>query len=230
MDGIGQFLHSLKDPKALEQLIQWGGYLILVAIIFAETGLLLGFFLPGDSLLVTAGFLAAQPPFSDHLNILVLIVLLCLAAIIGNATGYWVGFKVGPRLFARPDSRLFKREHLRKTHAFYEKHGGKAVILARFVPIVRTFVPVVAGVARMDYRTYMTYNVWSGMGWVTSMCLLGYGLGKLGQRFAFVKDHVELVVLAVVFLSLLPGLLHVIQERRRQHQPEPQSRETTGVR
>jgi membrane-associated protein len=230
MEGISQFLHTLKDPRSLEQLIQWGGYLILAAIIFAETGLLVGFFLPGDSLLVTAGFLAAQPALSGHLNIVVLIVLLCVAAIAGNGVGYWVGVKVGPPLFARPNSRLFNREHLQKTQAFYEKHGGKAIILARFVPIVRTFVPVVAGVARMDYRLYMKYNLWSGMGWVTSMCLLGYGLGTLGQRFAFIKDHIEIVVLAVVFLSLVPGFLHILKERRHKSVPAAQPRETTSVR
>jgi membrane-associated protein len=229
MEGISHFLHTLKDPKALEQLIQWGGYLILVAIIFAETGLLIGFFLPGDSLLVTAGFLAAQPAFSGHLNLVTMTLLLSVAAIAGNAVGYWIGFKVGPPLFARPDSRLFKREHLRKTQAFYEQHGGKAIILARFVPIVRTFVPVVAGVARMNYRLYMTYNVWSGIGWVTSMCLLGYALGRLGQRFAFIKDHIEIVVLAIVFLSLIPAILHVVKERRHKAEPASQPRETTHV-
>jgi membrane-associated protein len=195
-------------------LIRWGGYAVLAAIVFAETGLLIGFFLPGDSLLVTAGFVAAQPELSGNLSIATLVVLLCVAAILGQAVGYWIGFKAGPPLFARQNSRLFKQEHLQKANAFYEKYGGKTIVLARFMPIVRTFVPIVAGVAQMNYRTFMVYNIWGGIGWVTSMCLLGYGLGTLGQRFAPVKDHIEIIILFVIFLSLLPGILHVVKERR----------------
>src|SRR5262249_39467243 len=167
-----------------------------------------------DSLLVTAGFLAAQPELSGSLNIVTLTLLLCVAAILGQTVGYWIGLKAGPPLFARPDSRLFKREYLQRTKEFYAKHGGKAVVIARFMPIVRTFVPIVAGVAQMDFRSFMLYNLWGGIGWVTSMCLLGYGLGRLGQQFAPIKDHIEIVVLAVIFLSLLPGILHFVKERR----------------
>ena len=128
-------------------------------------------------------------------------------------------------LFRSPNSRLFRQEHLQKTKAFYEQHGGKTIVLARFMPIVRTFVPIVAGVARMNYRDFMLYNLWGGIGWVTSMCLLGYGLGRLGQRFAAVKEHIDLVIVAVIVLSLLPGLLHFLKERRNSAHPEPSAAE-----
>src|SRR5207244_243166 len=153
MHFISQFFHHL---HSLPDLIHWGGPFVLIAIIFAETGLLIGFFLPGDSLLVTAGLFAA----TGYLPVGWLLLGLTLAAIAGNTVGYWIGQKAGPPLFSRPDSRLFKRENLLKTQRFYEKHGAKTMVLSRFVPIIRTFAPVVAGVAEMPYRQFMIYNVW----------------------------------------------------------------------
>ena len=188
MESIADFFRHL---GSLDELIRWGGLLVLVIIVFAETGLLIGFFLPGDSLLITAGLFAAR----GDLSIGWLLVSLTLAGILGQAAGYWIGYKAGPHLFARPDSRLFRREHLVKTQAFYEKHGGKAVVLSRFVPIVRTFVPVISGVAQMPFSRFMLYNVLGGIGWVFSMCLIGY---ILGVRFPAVVQHIEKVIVVVV--------------------------------
>jgi membrane-associated protein len=218
MEAIGQFWHQLRD---LDELIRWGGYAVLVAIVFAETGLLVGFFLPGDSLLVMAGLVAA----TGDLEIVTLMVLLSAAAIIGDTVGYWFGFKTGPRLFARPDSRLFKREHLLKTKAFYEKHGGKTIVLARFMPLIRTFAPVVAGVAQMEYRKFMSYNVWGGIGWVTSMCLLGYSLGKSIPPEALEK-YIHFIIGVIILLSILPGILHVVKERRQHRHRDLLAEET----
>jgi membrane-associated protein len=203
MHDVSQFfqhLHSLRD------LISWGGMVVLVGIIFAETGLLIGFFLPGDSLLVTAGLFAA----TGTLQIGWLLLALTAAAIAGNASGYWIGRKAGPPLFSRPDSRLFKRENLLKTQRFYEKHGGKTMVLSRFVPIIRTFAPVVAGAAEMPFGPFMLYNVWGAIGWVCSMCLLGY---FLGNSVPHVEQHIDKVILVVVALSLLPVAIHAYKER-----------------
>ena len=202
------FLHKLHTPEGLKELIVAGSYILLFCIVFAETGLLVGFFLPGDSLLFVAGSLAAQYP--DQLNIVNLIVLLCIAAITGDATGYMIGRKVGVRLFERPDSRFFKREHLVKTQEFYDRHGPKTIILARFVPIVRTFAPTVAGIAGMSYRKFAIYNVIGGIGWIVSMSLLGYFLGKL----PIVEKNFEKVVILIVVLSILPMVVHYLQERK----------------
>ena len=198
------FLHKLLNPEALVT----GGYIVLFCIVFAETGLLVGFFLPGDSLLFVAGAVAAKYP--DQLNIWFLIPLLGIAAVAGDAVGYLIGRKTGPALFARPDSRFFKREHLVKTQQFYDKHGPKTIVLARFVPIVRTFAPTVAGIAGMSYKIFATYNVLGGIGWITSMSLLGYFLGNL----TWVKDNFEKAVIGIVVLSILPIILHWWQERR----------------
>ena len=207
------FLHKLHDPEEVKQLIEWGSYLLLFAIIFAETGLLVGFFLPGDSLLFVAGTLCAiplrqgQPPI---LNAAYLIPLLCIAAIAGDTVGYLIGRKLGPALFNKPDSKLFKREHLAKTQAFYDKHGPKTIVLARFVPIVRTFAPAIAGVAAMNYRTFLLYNIGGGVGCNTSMTLLGLFLG----RVQWIQDNLSKAVILIVFLSILPMIVHYIQERR----------------
>jgi len=192
MEPLLDLLHRLHD---VEGIIRWGGLALIVAIVFAETGLLVGFFLPGDSLLFTAGFLAA----TGHLNIVLLLVLTTTAAIAGDQVGYLIGYKTGPRIFQREDSRFFKREYVRRTQAFYEKHGAKTIVLARFVPIVRTFAPVVAGVGMMDYRRFVTYNVVGGIGWVWSMALGGYLLGNVIPR-----AWLEPVVLLIVFVSILP--------------------------
>lgn len=207
-------LHQLHDPEGLKTLIATGGLILLFAIIFAETGLLIGFFLPGDSLLFVAGTLCAVTlPGHDAplLNINLMIPALCVAAIIGDATGYFIGRNVGPALFNRPDSRFFKREYIDRTHAFYEKHGPKTIVLARFVPIVRTFAPTVAGVAQMQYSKFALYNVTGGIFWITSMSLLGYFLGNIPA----VKENLEKAVLLIVFLSILPMIIHWIQERRK---------------
>lgn len=207
-------LKQLHDPEGLKSLIQTGGYLLLFAIIFAETGLLVGFFLPGDSLLFVAGTLCAvllPGHTTPLLNIAILIPLLCVAAISGDAVGYLIGRKVGPSLFNRPDSRFFKREHIERTQAFYEKHGPKTIVLARFVPIVRTFAPTVAGAAGMKYGSFVLYNIVGGIGWITSMSLLGYFLGNVEA----VQKNLEKAVLLIVFLSILPMIVHFVQEKRR---------------
>jgi membrane-associated protein len=205
MEIVTQFFHRL---HSLDELIRWGGMAVLVLIIFAETGLLIGFFLPGDSLLITAGLFAAR----GQLPLGWLLLLLTIAAILGQAAGYWIGAKAGPRLFARPDSRLFRREHLLKTQAFYEKHGGKAVVVARFMPIVRTFVPIVAGVAGMPYRRFMLYNLWGGIGWVFSMCLVGYGIGRFVPGMSR-PGELEKLIVAVILISLAPMGIHAWKER-----------------
>ncbi len=207
MNTLVEFLHQLKDPRLL---VQAGGYVGLTAIIFSETGLLIGFFLPGDSLLVTAGLLASQPQFG--LNMWLLGLLLTIAAIVGNTVGYAIGRYTGPRLFTRDDSLLFKKKHLYQAQAFYEKHGGKTLVIARFMPIVRTFVPVVAGLGAMNLRTYTAYNVLGAVLWIWSMLLTGYFLGRY---IPGVEHHIEKVILVVIFLSLLPGLISWWRERSR---------------
>jgi len=202
MDTLVDLLRRVHDVEAI---IGWGGLLMVVAIVFAETGLLVGFFLPGDSLIFTAGFLAA----AGHLNIVLLLVFGAFAAVAGDQVGYLIGYKTGPRIFQREDSRFFKREHLLRTQAFYEKHGGKTIILARFVPIVRTFAPVVAGVAMMEYRRFVTYNVVGGLLWVWGLGLAGYLLGNLIPR-----QYLEPVVLVIVFLSILPLIVEWWRHRR----------------
>jgi len=208
MQPILDFIHRLGDPRAL---VAWGGYVGLTIIIFAETGLLIGFFLPGDSLLVTAGLLASQTQ-RFGLNVFVLGALLSLASIAGNTVGYYIGKVTGPRLFSRESSFLFNRKHLERAHAFYERHGGKTIILARFMPIVRTFVPVVAGMGQMQYRRYTLYNVVGGLAWIWSMLFIGYFLGRY---IPGIGDHIELVILVVIFLSLLPGIIAWLRSRGR---------------
>ncbi len=183
-----------------DELIRWGGPSALAAIVFAESGLLAGFFLPGDSLLVTAGLLAA----SDGLfNVWELCLLLSVAAIAGDSTGYAIGYHLGPRIFRREDSRLFHKGHLARTQRFYEKYGAKTIILARFVPIVRTFAPTIAGVGRMSYRRFLAFNVLGGIGWVCSMTLTGYGLGRM---IPDLDRKIHWVIAVVIILSFLPIL------------------------
>jgi membrane-associated protein len=202
-----QLLHDLiamlRDPGPI---IQWGGYPVLALIIFLETGAMVAF-LPGDSLLFVAGLYAAK----GDLNILMLNVLLSVMAILGDATSYTIGSRVGPRIFNRPRSRFLKPEHIEAAHAFYEKHGGKAIVIARFVPLVRTFVPVVAGVAGMTYRNFAMFNVVGGISWVASMTLGGYFLGSL---FPDLGRHVEKVIIVIVLLSVLPMVVEYIKAKR----------------
>jgi Uncharacterized membrane-associated protein len=191
----------------LEGLIRWGGYVVLTVIVFSETGLLVGFFLPGDSLLVTAGLLASQ----GFLDVYIMGVLLSAAAISGDSVGYAIGKAAGPRIFTREQSIFFNRKHLAHAHAFYEKHGGKTIVLARFMPIVRTFAPVVAGVAQMHYRNFILYNVVGGLAWVWGMLFIGYFLGR---SIPGIDQHIDLVIVAVIFLSLLPGIISWLRQRR----------------
>lgn len=200
-----QLLEFFKTLYHFDELIRWGGYAVLIAIVFAETGLLAGFFLPGDSLLVTAGLLASG---SGVLNIWVLILALSAAAIAGDSTGYVIGYHLGPRLFAREDSRLFHKDHVARTQRFYDKYGPKTIVLARFVPIVRTFAPTLAGIGKMRYRTFVTFNVIGGIAWVTSMTLAGYSLGRL---IPDIESKLHWVIAIVIVLSFLP----ILRELRR---------------
>jgi len=209
LDGIAQLLHQIYDVKGL---VEWGGLVMLNAIVFAETGLMVGFFLPGDSLLVTAGVFAA----TGRPNIWLLLVTVTLSAIVGDQLGYYIGHRTGPRIFRREDSLLFKRAHLRRAHDFYERHGGKTIILARFMPIIRTFAPVVAGVGAMTYRRFVAFNVIGGIAWVWSMSLLGY---SLGHAVPDIERNIHLVIVAVVFLSILPGLVELVRSRGRAVEP-----------
>ncbi len=186
-------------------------FIALNLIVFTETGLLVGFLLPGDSLLVVAGVVCAGADW----NLPLLLVTLCASAIIGDSVGYSIGYKTGPRIFNREKSWFFKKEHLLKAQEFYERHGGKTIILARFMPIIRTFAPVVAGVGKMNYRRFLFFNVFGGVGWVMSMILIGYYLTQainpalrplFGERFD-VLDHIEKVVILVVLLSISPGII-----------------------
>lgn len=192
----------------LDELIRWGGYFLLTAVVFAETGLLVGFCLPGDSLLVTAGLLAAV---ENSLNIYWLNLFLCLAAIIGDSVGYWIGCKIGPRIFTKEDSFIFNKAHITRTHLFFEKYGPKTLVLARFVPVVRTFAPTLAGVAGMNYKKFLSYNVVGGVAWVLSMTLLGYFLGR---SIPDIEKKIHWVVLAVIFISFLPILNEWNHERK----------------
>jgi len=206
-----EFLRTLTNPDALRQLLTsvfsgWHGYALLFGIVFSETGLLAGFFLPGDSLLFTVGVVAG----AGGLNIVAINAVLIAAAIIGDATGYLLGRRAGPAVFNRPDSRLFKQEHLRKTREFYEKHGGKTIIYARFIPIVRTFAPFVAGVAEMDYRRFASFNIFGGIGWVVLMTTLGYLLGDN----EIVRKHFEKVIIGIIFVSILPIVIEYFRSRK----------------
>lgn len=193
----------------IDELIRWGGYFVLIAIVFAETGLLIGFCLPGDSLLVTAGLLCAV---ENSLNIVWLNIFLIAAAIIGDSVGYFIGYKIGPKLFSREDSLIFRKSHIEKTQHFYEKHGPKTIVLARFVPIVRTFAPTLAGVGRMEYRKFLAYNVFGGAGWVSAMTLLGYFLAR---TIPDIEKKIHWVVLIIIFLSFLPILKEWIEHRKQ---------------
>jgi len=193
---------------SLDELVHWGGYVVLVVIVFTETGLLVGFFLPGDSLLITAGLVAA----TGHLNIWWLNGLLILAAVLGDSVGYAIGWRLGPRLFTRPKSLLFNPRHVERTRAFYARHGAKTIVIARFVPIVRTFAPVVAGVGQMQYRKFVFYNVAGGVGWVTSMTWAGY---LLGQVVPNIGERIHIVVAVVIVLSVIPIVVELLRERRR---------------
>ena len=202
MDLLQRFLHLIREPG---ELIVWGGYPGLALIIFLETGALV-FFLPGDSLLVTAGLYAAK----GDLSIWGLNLLLIPMAILGDAMSYFIGKHSGPHIFNRPESRFFKPQHMQRARQFYEKHGGKAIILARFMPLVRTFVPVVAGAAGMSYRRFATFNVVGGAAWIASMTLTGF---LLGNAVPSIDRHIEKVIVVVVLLSIAPGIVEYIRAK-----------------
>lgn len=212
-----EFLRALTDPERLIQLLStllsgWLGYATLCAIVFSETGLLLGFFLPGDSLLFTVGVVAG----AGQLDIVTVIILLSLSAMIGDSTGYWLGRKTGPRIFSRPDSRFFKQEYVTRTKAFYDRYGGKTIVLARFVPIVRTFAAFIAGVGQMPYLRFLPYSICGGIGWVFAMTMLGYELGSV----PFVRRNFDKAILLIIFISLVPTFVELYRawrERRPEH-------------
>jgi len=205
MDVIHEFFSNVYNVPELIRLV---GFYGLIVIVFAETGLLVGFFLPGDSLLITAGLFAARGDFDYAMLLLALIP----AAIVGNATGYYIGHRTGMTLYTRPDSLLFRREHLQMTREYYEKHGGKTIILAQFIPILRTFAPVVAGVGEMGYRQFATYNVVGAILWVGSMLTAGY---MLGNAIPNIESRIHYVVAVVIFISLLPPGIALLKARLR---------------
>lgn len=202
-------LPSWLDPDVI--LRSLGPYLlpVLCLIIFAECGLLLGFFLPGDSLLFTAGLFVAKDWIP--VSLWLLCVLLTVCAFVGNVCGYWIGAKVGPKLFNKPDSRFFKREYVDKTHEFFEKYGARAIVLARFVPIVRTFITAIAGVGRMDARKYFIFSAIGAVLWATGVTVLGYFLGQI----PFVHENIEAILVLIVLISVLPIVIELIKARRQ---------------
>ena len=218
MDSILDLLHSVRDFLNPKYLIDWmlaflGAYVYLGLwfVIFAETGLAVGFFLPGDSMLVVSGLFAA----ANKLNVWLVMLAFFLGSVIGDSTGYWTGRVMGKTLFNRESSRIFKPSRVEKAHAFFEKYGPKTVILARFVPIVRTFAPLVIGAAEMKYSTFLTYSLIGSLLWINSMVLAGYFLGGVIENALGIKleNHIEKVVIVVVFLSLLPPMIEFMKHR-----------------
>jgi membrane-associated protein len=203
---------SLTNPDRLIHLLGtllsgWLGYAAMFAVVFSETGLLVGFFLPGDSFLFTIGVVSG----AGAINIVAVNVVLMLAAILGDSTGYLLGRQTGPRIFSRPDSRFFKQEYVTRTKVFYDRYGGKTIIFARFVPIVRTFAAFIAGVGQMPYLRFLPFSVCGGIGWVFMMTMLGYELGSV----PVVRQNFDKVILLIIFLSLLPTIIEVGKARRK---------------
>lgn len=212
LEPILELIRILTTPERLLNLLTtvftgWWGYALLFGIVFSETGLLVGFFLPGDSLLFTVGVVAG----AGGLDITTINVVLMAAAVIGDTVGYFLGNRAGQAVFSRPDSRFFHRDHLARTQAFYERHGGKTIIYARFIPIIRTFAPFVAGVARMHYPRFVSFNVFGGIGWVFLLTMMGYLLG--GQPF--VRKYFDKVILGIILLSVTPVFWEAWKARRR---------------
>ena len=205
MEFLWDLFHRIYD---VEFLVRTGGLVALIVIVFVETGLLVGFFLPGDSLLVTAGIFAAR----GDLDLVTLNASLSLAAIAGDSVGYWIGVRTGPKIFTREDSLFFNRRHLISAKEFYDRHGGFTIFIARFMPIIRTFAPVVAGVGAMRYRKFIAYNVFGGICWVLSMTLAGYFLGTFVPN---IQERIHLVIAIVIVLSLLPAIIKFFSERSK---------------
>lgn len=217
MELLRELFNKLRD---IEGLLTWGGYPALMAIVFAETGLLIGFFLPGDSLLVTAGVLVNRGllnpmGLSPIVNLLVMNLILVVMAIVGDATGFWIGLRAGPALFTREQSFLFRKDRLLETKAFYEKHGGKTIIIARFMPFVRTFAPVVAGIGQMPYSRFAMFNVAGAFAWVVSMSVLGFAIAGIMD-----PKSIEKIVYLIIFLSVSP-LLFSWAKKRFAGKPKP---------
>jgi membrane-associated protein len=213
ISNVLDFLRSLTNPERLIQLLSTLlsgglGYSVLAAVVFAETGLLLGFFLPGDSLMFTVGVVSG----AGQLNIVLINVALMAAALIGDSTGFFLGRHTGPRIFTRKDSLLFKQEYVTRTRAFYERYGGKTIIFARFVPVIRTFAPFMAGVSGMRYPRFLSFSVFGSIGWVFGITMLGYTLGNV----PFVRRHFDGAILLIIFLSLLPTLNEAWKHFRKQ--------------
>jgi len=208
MENIIAFFHQIHDVQGI---IEWGGLLAICSIVFVETGLFVGFFLPGDSLLVTAGIFAA----AGYLNLVPLLAFVSLCAIVGDQTGYWIGYQAGEFLFSRKDSRFFKKEYLEKTKAFYDQYGPKTIVLARFVPLIRTFAPAVAGAARMRYQKFVFYNIFGGLLWVVSMVFLGFFVGSI---IPDIERYLYLVVGGVIVVSFLPIFVEVRKHRLKSAQ------------
>lgn len=203
---IGSLEHLLQFLFNVKGLIEWGGTLLVCTIVFVETGFFVGFFLPGDSLLVTAGVFAA----SGQLHVAELVILVPLCAIVGDQIGYWIGRKAGQALYRREDSLVFRKRHLERAHQFYEKYGGKTVILARFIPIIRTFCPPVAGAAQMSYGRYFAYDIAGGVLWGGGMILGGYFLGR---QIPNIGQNIHYVIAVVIFLSLLPAIIGLLRAK-----------------
>jgi len=202
-----EFLKNLTNPESIIKL----GLPLLLFVIFAETGLLIGFFLPGDSLVFISGLICATNPLTLHVNIAELILYMSLAAITGNTFGYFFGRRVGEGLYKRPDSFLFKKSHLETTRNFYEKHGGKTLFIGRFLPIIRTFAPILAGVIKVDFKKFMLYNISGALCWIGSVAGIGY---FLGARFPQTKDYLGYIVIGLIVITSIPVLITYLKERK----------------
>lgn len=205
-----EFLRQLTDPQSI---IQYGGLALLLFVVFAETGLLIGFFLPGDSLIFISGMICVSRPDLLHINLMQLIGSLSGAAILGNCAGYWFGTKVGPALFKRPDSIIFKKKYLELTKDFYDKNGGKTLILGRFLPIIRTFAPILAGVIKIDLKKFMLYNVAGALAWIGTLASIGYYLGT----YEWVQKNIGYIVIGLVIVTLIPLLITYLKRQKTEH-------------
>lgn len=207
MQSVIEFLKQLTDPQSI---IAFGGLALLLFVVFAETGLLIGFFLPGDSLIFISGMICVSKPELLGVNLISLILLLCTAAILGNMVGYWFGYKVGPPLFERKDSLIFKKKYLEVTRDFYDKNGGKTLIIGRFLPIIRTFAPILAGVVKIDFKIFMLYNVVGAFAWIGTLCSIGYYLGT----YQWVQQNIGYIVIGLIIITTIPVLTTFLRERK----------------
>lgn len=213
MDSAWEFLKELTNP---ESIIRHGGIALLIFVIFAETGLMVGFFLPGDSLVFISGLICGTEPQLMDVHVVALSSLLIIAAIAGNITGYYFGKKVGPALFTKDDNIIFKKRYLTVTSTFYEKHGGKSLVLGRFLPIIRTFAPILAGIIKMKFSTFLFYSVVGGILWISSLSTLGFYLG----RIVWVKENLEWIVIGLIVLTTLPIIRTYNKEKKSYHNKE----------